>query len=262
MQFAVVGNPISHSFSPLLHNSAFIDLGIKGSYGRYLLDESKSFSILKELRLNGINITIPFKEVAFNNCNLVHGIAQKIGAVNTIVFKDSKLHGYNTDAHGFFMSLDNEIESALIIGAGGSSKALAHILRDNNVKVTIINRSKDRLDSFIKSGFECCAFDGYTHIAHDLIINTTPSSLHKNLPTDNNILQNIFETAKIAYDLVYGVESPFLSLANTMGLKIKDGKEMLVNQAILAFEIFMDSFCVEYNKEALKNSMYKASLLF
>ena len=262
MQFAVVGNPISHSCSPLLHNSAFIDLGIRGAYGRYLLDESKNFSALKELGLNGANITIPFKEVAFNNCDFVHGIAQKIGVVNTIIFKDSKLHGYNTDADGFFMSLDNEVKSALIIGAGGSSKALAHILKDNNIKITIINRSKYKLESFIKSGFESYVFEDYIHTPHDAIINTTPSSLNKILPMDKSSLQKIFESAKIAYDLLYGIESPFLRLAHTMRLKTKDGKEMLVNQAILAFEIFMDRFCVKYDKKALRDSMYKASLLF
>ena len=86
MQFVVVGNPIQHSFSPLLHNYAFQILGICGFYGRYCLEDKKDFACLKDLNLQGVNITIPFKEIAFETCDEVFGIAQKIKAVNTIVF--------------------------------------------------------------------------------------------------------------------------------------------------------------------------------
>lgn len=125
MQFAVIGNPIAHSSSPLLHNSAFRALGICGSYSRYLLESNQVFSTIKDLHLKGANITVPYKEIAFGFCNEVFGIAQKIGAVNTLVFEGNRVLGYNTDALGFYQCIESlNFKNALIIGAGGSAKAL------------------------------------------------------------------------------------------------------------------------------------------
>ena len=128
MQFAVVGNPIHHSLSPLLHNYAFEILGINAFYGRYCLSEEKDFRFLETLGLKGANITIPFKEIAFNSCDETFGIAKKIGAVNTIVFDNNKILGYNTDAMGFYECIASfQFKNALILGAGGSARALACI---------------------------------------------------------------------------------------------------------------------------------------
>lgn len=261
MQFAVIGNPITHSLSPLLHNSAFKTLGIKGYYGRYCLDTHENFSTLTSLKLKGANVTIPYKETAFLHCDEVFGIAKQIQAVNTLVFKDNKLFGYNTDALGFYQCIEKfQFKNALILGAGGSAKAVACILKDKGITTTILNRSKERLESFIALGFQCSTYDNFfKQESYDIIINTTPSGLIQNsLPLEESKLKALLEDSKLAFDLVYGIQTPFLSLAKNLHIPTQDGKMMLINQAILAFEIFMDSLGITYHKNNLISSMQNA----
>ncbi len=255
MQFAVVGNPINHSLSPLLHNYAFEVLGINAFYGRYCLDKEKDFRFLQTLGLKGANITIPFKEIAFSSCDETFGIAKKIQAVNTIVFCNNKIFGYNTDAMGFYECIASfKFKNTLILGAGGSAKALACILQEKNIDTTILNRSSERLTSF--RGFETYTFDSFKpKKAYDLIINATPSGLENSFPIHKEQLIEILKQAQLAFDLVYGRETPFLQLAQSSKILIQDGKDMLVYQAILAFEIFMQSQGVVFDKNLLREAM-------
>ncbi|MDD6054983.1 MAG: shikimate dehydrogenase [Helicobacter sp.] len=256
MQFAVIGNPISHSLSPILHNHAFKTLKIPAFYGRFQLSKEASFYSLRSLHLKGANITVPFKETAFNSCDETFGIAQKIKTVNTIIFKDSKILGYNTDAQGFFDCLDFTPKDALIIGAGGSAKAVAHILKENNINTKIINRSKDRLKDF--SEFSTATFSEFDNLreSYDLVINTTPAGLvDSTLPLESSILEPLLKEAKLAFDLIYGKNTPFLNLAKSLNTPFMDGKQMLINQAILAFLIFTESQNIQVDKEILKKSM-------
>lgn len=256
MQFAVIGNPIAHSLSPILHNHAFKMLGISGFYGRYLLGENQSFYHLRSLHLKGANITVPFKEVACNACDETFGIACEIGAVNTIIFENGKMLGYNTDALGFYLCVEKLApKNVLIIGAGGSAKAVAHILKQKEINVTLINRSKERLKDF--KNFECFTFDTFAlKNAYDLIINTTPAGLtNTELPLAKERLIPLLKNACFAFDLVYGRETPFLTLAKSLNIATFDGKAMLINQAILAFEIFMQAQQITFDKKKLYQSM-------
>lgn len=256
MQFAVIGNPIAHSLSPILHNCAFKALGIAGFYGRYLLKKDTSFYFLRSLHLKGANITVPFKEIAFQSCDEVFGIAREIGAVNTIVFDKGKMFGYNTDALGFYQCVESlNPKNALIIGAGGSAKAIACILNTKKIPPTIINRSAARLEAF--KSFECATFENFApKIPYDLIINTTPAGLTDSLlPMDSAVLMPLLKASKFAFDLVYGKQTPFLNLAKSLNIAHSDGKQMLINQAILAFEIFMESQNISINQETLRHSM-------
>lgn len=261
MQFAVIGNPISHSLSPLLHNSAFKALRIKGYYGRYCLETPQDFPTLASLHLKGANITIPYKETAFLHCDEVFGIAKQIQAVNTLIFKDNKLLGYNTDALGFYQCIQNHsFKNALILGAGGSAKAVACILKEKGINTTILNRSPQRLESFTTLGFNCSTYADFSKCeSYDIIINTTPSGLTQNsLPLEESKLTALLADSKLAFDLVYGIQTPFLRLAKNLHIPTQDGKAMLINQAILAFEIFMDSLGIDYDKNTLIASMQNA----
>lgn len=256
MQFAVVGNPIAHSLSPILHNNAFNALGIPGFYGRYLLKKNQSFYHLRSLHLKGANITVPFKEIAFNSCDEIFGIAREIGAVNTIVFSGGKMLGYNTDALGFYLCIKNLApKNVLIIGAGGSSKAVAHILKEKEIATTIINRSKERLRDF--KDFKCATFDEFTPKGpYDLIVNTTSAGLTDNeLPLDKERLSLLFKGTHFTFDLIYGKETPFLELAKSFNIPTFSGKGMLINQAILSFEIFMQSQNITFDSKILNQSM-------
>lgn len=237
--FAVLGNPIAHSKSPLLHNYVFYKLGISARYTRFLLESGENLkATFLALGLNGANITLPHKEVAFKACDEVRGIAREIEAVNTIALEDSRLIGYNTDAMGFYKNIENErITSALILGAGGSARAIACVLRENNIKVSVSNRSEKGLDFFKARDFRVC--ENLKNEKFDIIINATSSSIKGELPLPREILADLFSGAKIAFDLMYGRECAFLSLAESANLRCMDGAKMLLYQAIVANAIFL-----------------------
>lgn len=247
--YVVFGNPINHSKSPFLHNFVFERLKIDARYVRFCLEDTRDFrEIFFDYGFSGANITVPFKEKLLESCDEVNGIATKIGAINTIIRKDSKLFGYNTDAIGFYKSLLDSasiaIKNALIIGAGGSARAIAFILREHNIDVKIINRSKNRLDFFQKNGFECETFSDFSkcnNMAFDVIINATSSSISDELPLDSAILGHCFDSANIAIDLMYGKKCRFLELAKSHKIITLDGTKMLLYQAIEASNLFLNA---------------------
>lgn len=241
-QFCVFGNPIAHSKSPLLHNATFTSLGYEARYGRYLLRESSALAqTFCALKIQGANITVPFKEAAFRQSHEVRGIAQEIGAVNTWVLERDKIIGYNTDAQGFYMCVREwDIRDALILGAGGSAKAVAFILRQHGITTHILNRSSGRLEDFARDGFVCFTPEGLraTH-TYDIVINTTPAGLNDDtLPLESTQLCELLSHARFCFDLIYGRRTPFLQLAQDLGLQTSDGAQMLINQAALSSELF------------------------
>lgn len=258
--FAVYGNPIAHSKSPLLHNYTYAKLNISAYYGRILLDDGANLrkNFLSH-KLSGANITLPFKEESFHQCDEVCGVAQSIGACNTWVL-DSKerIIGYNTDAQGFYDALKGyELRNALIIGAGGSAKAVAMILQYHNIPTTLINRSEKNLTFFAEKGFNCFVSSEFKPTCnYDIIINTTSAGLNDScLPCDEKQLKELCSCAQYAFDLIYGKVTPFLALAQSFHLVCNDGKIMLINQAALAFKLFCKKACE--NTE----STYIASLM-
>jgi len=149
--FAIFGNPVSHSKSPLMHNLSFQGLGYDACYTRYLLDNgSKLKETFFDLQLKGVNVTVPHKEHAYAACDELDAFAQKVGAVNTIVEKEGKLYGYNTDAPGFLKAISEfkDVRTVLFLGAGGTAQSTSSILRDESYEVTLLNRSEGRLEKY------------------------------------------------------------------------------------------------------------------
>jgi len=242
-QFAIFGNPVSHSKSPLMHNITFRELGIDACYGRYLLSDGerlreKFFS----LGLKGINITVPHKEYAFAACDHLDPFAQKVGAVNTIVEREGKLYGYNTDAPGFLKAISEfDAKRVLFLGAGGTAQSTSVILRDAGYEVTLLNRSAPRLERYAKDGFPTFTYDSFTPGAYDLVINMTSAGLEDDvLPAPLDILEAVIPTAKACIDVIYGNQTPFLKLAQSLNRPTKDGSDMLLYQGVIAFEHFTD----------------------
>jgi shikimate dehydrogenase len=161
-------------------------------------------------------------------------LQKKIGAVNTLVNENGKIIGYNTDAEGFFEVIkDFDYKKVLIIGAGGTAKALSFILP----KAHILNRSKNRLKDFKKK--VTFTWDTIDEFVYDLIINTTSAGLNDdNLPAPKEILEKLFINAKYAVDVIYA-KTPFLKLAKKYNLITKSGIDMLVYQGVLAMEYFL-----------------------
>jgi len=260
--FSIFGNPVSHSKSPLMHNLAFKGLNYDACYARYKLQDGEK---LKEtffsLGLKGINITVPHKEYAFKACDVLDPFAKKVGAVNTIVEKDGKLHGYNTDAPGFLKAISEfkDIKTVLFLGAGGTAQSTSTILRDEGYEVTLLNRSQERLNKFKQNGFKTYTFDTFKIEKYDLVINMTSAGLEDDsLPAPKEILNKVIETSKACVDVIYGKETAFLKLAKAHNKPIKDGSDMLLYQGIIAFEYFTDH---KFTFDKIKTYMEKAFYL-
>lgn len=247
--FVVFGNPIAHSLSPVIFNTFFEKMKLPARYSKFLLEHGKSpIKALRSHGFSGANVTLPFKEIAFAECDEVRGIAKEIGTVNTLVNENGKVIGYNTDAEGFYRVVSKRLspKNALVIGAGGSAKAIAYILRQHQIPLTIINRSKQRLQEFEKAGYHTAlSADFIPSAPFDLIINATSAGLRDDeLPLESQKLTSILESSKqgkvLAVDIVYGRTTPFFALAHSMGIDVVDGIEMLLTQAALAGTHFFD----------------------
>jgi len=250
--FAIFGDPVSHSKSPLMHNCVFKHLKYDAKYTRvHLKDGSKLKETFLSLDLSGANITVPHKESAYKACDEIRGFAKNVGVVNTIVNENGRLIGYNTDADGFMYAIDEfqNIKHILILGAGGTAKALASRFIQDNIQVSVLNRSATRLEYF-KDIAKCFTWQTFTLQEYDLVVNTTSAGLKdEELPAPQEMIEKILSKTHYAADAIYGKLTPFLKLANEKNITYKDGADMLLGQGILANELFVD--------HSLKNSDIK-----
>jgi len=205
---------------------------------------------------------VPHKEHAFNACDELDAFAQKVGAVNTIVNKDGKLYGYNTDAPGFLKAISEfkNIKKVLFLGAGGTAQSTSVVLRDAGYEVTLLNRSANRLERYIKEGFNTFTFENFVYNeSYDLVVNMTSAGLEDDsLPCPIEILEQVLPSAKACVDVIYGKETPFLKLAKKYNRPTKEGSDMLLYQGIIAFQYFTDN---QFSFEEIKIHMEQAFTL-
>ncbi len=257
--FAIFGDPVEHSKSPLMHNYVFKKLHYDACYTRvHLKDGTKLRDTFFNLKLSGANITVPHKEAAFKACDEVRGFALKVGVVNTIVNENGKLIGYNTDADGFMFAIKDfgDIKNILVIGAGGTSKALVSRFLQEDIKVTVLNRSENRLSYFKTLKCTCHTWDSFKTTKYDLVVNTTSAGLKdEELPAPKNLIENILNNTSFVADAIYGKLTPFLKLAQDKKITFKDGADMLLGQGILANELFVNH---KLKQEDIKIQMQKS----
>jgi len=257
--YAIFGNPVSHSKSPLMHNLCFKEFGLHSCYTRVKLEDgTKLKEMLLSLGINGANITVPHKEAAFRACDWVDDEAKDIGAINTIINDGGILKGYNTDAPGFMMAVKEFAkQKVLIFGAGGTAKAIATIMHKSGLEVTVLNRSKNRLKDF--DFCKCYDWESFDVGSYDLLINTTSAGLNDNhLPANKALLQELMQGCSAVVDVIYGKETPFLTLAKSYNLKTKDGTDMLLYQGVLAFELFTHN---NFSQDLITQTMKRALAL-
>lgn len=257
--FTIFGDPVSHSRSPLMHNSVFKNLNYAACYTRtHLTDGSKIKETFFKLGLSGANVTVPHKEDAYKACDEVRGFAKKVGVVNTLINENGKLIGYNTDADGFIYAISEfkNIKHILIIGAGGTAKALASKFIEDNFSITVLNRSENKLTYFKDLGCEVFTWKNFQVQQYDLVVNTTSAGLKDlEFPAPLNLIESIFENTTYVADAIYGKLTPFLTLAKSKNLKYKDGADMLLGQGVLANELFTNkAFKTEDIKKHMANS--------
>ncbi len=265
--FVVFGNPIAHSKSPILYNTFFEHLSLPARYSHFLLEQGESpVAVLRKHNFSGANVTIPFKEIAFAECDEVRGVAREIGSVNTLVREGDKVVGYNTDAEGFYRVIAKRFvpKNVLLIGAGGSAKAIAYILRQHQIPITIINRSPARLQPLASAGYKTMVSDSLDpNSAFDLIINATSAGLtDDSLPLPVEKMTTLLQTLKnqpqsLLVDIVYGNTTPLFALAQSLGIQAVDGLEMLLTQAALAATHFFDIISPNATQRIDKDAAYQ-----
>ena len=257
--FAIFGDPVAHSRSPIMHNSVFKNLNYPACYTRvHLKDGSKLKETFFSLGLSGANVTVPHKEAAFEACDEVRGFAKEVGVVNTLVNENGKLIGYNTDADGFMYAIEEfgKVKDVLILGAGGTAKALASRFMQDNINVTVINRSEKRLSYFKDIGLTCQTWDSYKTSKYDLVVNTTSAGLKdEELPAPEEIIDDMLNNTSFVADAIYGKLTPFLKIAKKKNITFKDGADMLLGQGVLANEYFT---CKELKSDDIKSYMSKS----
>ncbi len=267
-KYTIFGNPVEHSKSPQMHNAGFDFLKFNGYYDKTLLKDGNNIKkVFLENNFYGANITVPHKEYAFTNADEVIGLASKIKAVNTYIKKDNKILAYNTDAPGFIKAIEEfePIKKALILGAGGTARAISVALYDKGVDTTVLNRSVSKRDFFIDLGVKFYDWDGMRLQfladlpSYDIIINSTSAGLKdEQYPAPMELLNPLIKNSKYAIDCIYGKETPFLSLAKKNKIISKDGEDMLLYQGVLAFELFTgvkaDDSLVEAMRRGLKKT--------
>ncbi len=238
MAYGLIGKDISYSFSEKYFTDKFRKLQLDEVYYTLDLAELKNIkSVIKDHHLQGFNITIPYKEEIIPYLDELDGVAKNIKAVNCVAIKDGKWIGYNTDAYGFQKSLEpllhKRINSALIFGTGGASKAITYVLTNLGIEYTQISRKGDH--TYEKLNPE-------TVSKHLLLINTTPVGT---FPNTNDILPiplDVISENHLVYDLIYNPEkTQLLKEAENRGARIKNGYEMLALQAEKSYEIWKSS---------------------
>ena len=259
-QFVIFGNPVEHSKSPQMQNAGLKHINFDGNYKKHhLVDGNTIKDVFLQNNYMGANITVPHKEDAFANADEVRGLAKEIKAVNTYINENGKVVAYNTDAPGFLKAIESfgTIKNVLLLGAGGTAKAIALALKSKNINVTVLNRSEGKLDFFKEHQIPCFSWENFEAETYDLIVNSTSAGLKDEyLPCNKEILETVLKNAKFAFDCVYGKITPFLALARENRLKIKDGEDMLLYQGVLAFEYFTntkaDNTVIEAMRKGLK----------
>ena len=259
--FAIFGDPVVHSRSPLMHNHVFKNLGYDACYTRiHLKDGNRLKETFFDLGLSGANVTVPHKEAAYEVCDEVRGFARTVGVVNTLINENGKLVGYNTDADGFMFAIEpfGKIKTVLVLGAGGTAKALSSKFQEVGLETTVLNRSGGRLNYFKDKGFETHTWDTLPLRSYDLIVNTTSAGLEdENLPAPKEIIEALLKQCDFIADVIYGKVTPFLQLASELDKKYKDGADMLLGQGVLANSYFTEG---KYSLEAIKKPMEESFL--
>ncbi|MDA9647582.1 shikimate dehydrogenase [Candidatus Pelagibacter sp.] len=245
-KFLVIGNPIEHSLSPKLHNYWIKNSGIDAIYEKQKLNENELeqiISLVKEKKIDGINVTVPFKKAIIPFLDELSIEAESTQSVNTIYLKENKVMGHNTDIIGFEASIKKSKynlvnKEVLILGAGGVVPSIIFALKKMKVsKITISNRTKRKAENLEKL-FENLEIIEWGVVPNfDMIINATSVGLKKE---DNiNINFSSISKNKFFYDVIYNPkETNFLKIGKNLGNEILNGKLMFIYQALSAFDIW------------------------
>jgi len=255
---AVIGNPISHSLSPAIHNAGYEALGLDFVYIACRVEDVKSalagMRALENFR--GLSVTIPHKIEVMNHVDEINDVDRSIGSINTVVHEGNKLTGLGTDGPGALKAIGDagvtvEGKNVLMLGAGGASRAIAFTLANkaNPSGITLLDLNKEILDGLTSDlessqncGIKSALFDDDSLAESmeeaDIIIHCTPVGMHPKVD-DSLVPKDLMRSGQVFFDVVYTpLETRLLSDAKSKGLQTISGVEMFINQAVLQFEQF------------------------
>jgi shikimate dehydrogenase len=256
-RYAVIGNPVAHSKSPLIHAEFALQTGHDISYTTVLAPRDGFRDAVLGFRDTGgrgMNVTLPFKQEAWRLADMHAGCAADAGAVNTLEFRDARIIGHNTDGTGLVRDIRNNLrrpiqgQRVLLMGAGGATYGVMEpLLRERPGLIVIANRTPEKAVALVRH------FDKFTHLApkgamarsygelrglrFNVLINATSAGLSDEMPP---MPDDIFAPDALAYDMVYGKVTPFLEFARERGAQTADGTGMLVEQAAESFFIWRE----------------------
>jgi len=247
--YGVIGNPVRHSLSPMIHNGAFRRLGWNAVYLAFeVKNVEEALRGIRGLGVRGVSVTIPFKTEVLPFLDKIEGLAKKVGAVNTIINRRGRLIGYNTDCEGALEALEEKMDlrgkRVVLLGAGGAARAIGLGLKERGVPLIVVNRSKER--GWALSKELRCNYLPISSLARmkegeleaDILINATSLGM---VPRDGEtpIPKKFLKKGMVVMDIVYEpLQTRLLREAKEKGCVTVDGLEMLIRQGMAQFEIW------------------------
>lgn len=258
--YGIIGNPVLHTSSPLIHNPGFAAINYNAVYVPFLVDNVRSFFSLAEyLKMRGFSVTIPFKVDVLSYLGNITREVKQIGSCNTVVRVPNMWKGINTDYYGFLAPIERDIDSgkiknAMVIGAGGASQAIVWGLRNRGINIVILNRTISHAEKL--ATLNRCEYDTLSNAKAyegkvDLVVQTTSVGLYPDF--DVSPIEGFeFTGNEIVYDIIYKPKmTKLLKEAEKKGCKLHFGSEMLLEQGKLQFEAFTGYY---YPKD-IKNNL-------
>lgn len=242
--YGILGRPVTHSLSPAMHNAAFGKLGINAVYVPFpVTDLAQAVAGIRGLALGGASVTIPFKEEIMPLLDELDPLAARMGAVNTVLNREGKLSGYNTDWLGAVTALKAQTaiagEQVLLLGAGGAARAIAFGILENGGQVTITDLDAPRAETLARElAVEAIPLNALGQCPASILINATPVGMApdlEGLPLEPDLLDRF----SLVMDIVYRpLLTRLLREARARGCRIIDGLQMLIHQATAQFEFW------------------------
>lgn len=248
IRVGLIGNPVEHSRSPRMHNAAFAALGMNANYELWYTeadDVGERVGTIRNVDIGGANVTVPHKQAVMPFLDEISETARRIGAVNTIIPKGDQLIGDNTDAYGFKASILEKYpavapKSAIVLGAGGASRAVIVALQEMGAtEVLIANRTLSRAETLASELYASpLAWEslGDALPSTDIVVNATALGWHDEVVLDHEQIANLPENA-VVMDLTYR-NTPLLQSAQSLNLRSLDGLGMLIHQGVRSFELW------------------------
>jgi shikimate dehydrogenase len=241
--YGIIGNPVAHSLSPIMHNSGFAALGMNKVYVAFeATDAAKALAGCRALNVSGLSVTIPHKEAVLAHIDSIDPVAEKIGAVNTLVFKEDRtIHGLNTDWTGANRALADELDlegkTVLLLGAGGSARAIGFGLQEAGARLILASRTAKRLQNLARA-LQCdwVHLEEIESVQADALVNATAVGM-KHLETATLVPAESLGSFPVVMDIVYSpLETRLLREAKNAGCRVINGLSMLLYQGMGQFE--------------------------